>query len=140
MIEGFPDATSRAQPIAGNLETVRMAGATRQFAFHPSLPLKAMNAPVYTPSSETSSQGSHPSDKEIALLAFKHWRQEGCSHLRPEHWLNAEKELMSIYAAQGPAFAPAESERLEEFWEQEMEAISCYAMDNEFSHSTKGWS
>lgn len=99
-----------------------------------------MNAPVYTPSSETSSQGSRPSDKEIALLAFKHWKKEGCSHLRPEHWLNAEKELMSIYAAQGAAFVPAESERLEEFWEQEMEAISCYAMDNEFSLSTKGWS
>ena len=79
-----------------------------------------MNAPVYTSPRETSSSGSHPSDKEIALLAFKHWKKEGCSHLRPEHWLNAEKELMSIYAAQGPAFAPADSERLEEFWEQEM--------------------
>ncbi len=99
-----------------------------------------MNAPVYTPPSETSSPGSHPSDKEIALLAFKHWKKEGCSHLRPEHWLNAEKELMSIYAAQGPTFAPAEAERLEEFWEQEMEAISCYVMDSDLSLATKGWS
>ena len=104
------------------------------------LPPKAMNAPVYTPPSVTSSPGSHPNDKEIALLAFKHWKKEGCSHLRPEHWLNAEKELLSIYAAQGPAYAPAESERLEEFWEQEMEAISCYVMDSDLSLATKGWS
>jgi hypothetical protein len=117
-----------------------MDGATRQFAFHPRFTLKAMNAPVFTTPSETSSPGSHPSDKEIALLAFKHWKKEGCSHLRPEHWLNAEKELLSIYAAQGPTFAPAESERLEEFWEQEMEAISCYVMDSDLSLATKGWS
>jgi hypothetical protein len=117
-----------------------MDGASRQFAFHPRLPLKAMNAPVYTPPSETSSSGSHPSDKEIAMLAFKHWKKEGCSHLRPEHWLNAEKELLSIYAAEGQAFMPAESERLEDFWEQEMEAISCFVMDSDLSLATKGWS
>ncbi len=99
-----------------------------------------MNAPVYTTPSETSCSGAHPSDKEIALLAFKHWKKEGCSHLRPEHWLNAEKELLSIYAAQGQAFVPAESERLEDFWEQEMEAISCYVMDSDLSLATKGWS
>jgi len=98
-----------------------------------------MNAPASTITREPQSRGSHPSDKEIALLAFKNWRQEGCSHLRPEHWLKAEKELISIYAAQGQAFAPAESERLEDFWEKEMETISCYAMDSELSLATKGW-
>ena len=117
-----------------------MDGAPRQFAFHPRFTLKAMNAPVFTTPSETSSPGSHPSDKEIALLAFKHWKKEGCSHLRPEHWLNAEKELLSIYAAQGPAFVSADSERLEEFWEQEMEAISSYGMDRDLTLATKGWS
>jgi hypothetical protein len=35
---------------------------------------------------------------------------------------------------------PAESERLEEYWEQEMETISCYAMDSELSLAAKGWS
>ena len=99
-----------------------------------------MNAPASPLTRESQSRGSHPSDKEIALLAFKNWRQEGCSHLRPEHWLKAEKELISIYAAQGQAFVPAESERLEDFWEQEMETISCYAMDSELSLATKGWS
>lgn len=99
-----------------------------------------MNAPALTTLSETISPGSHPSDKEIALLAFKHWKQEGCMHLRPEHWLTAEKELMADYAAKGQAFNPDESERVEDFWEQEMEAISCYAMDSELSLATKGWS
>jgi len=99
-----------------------------------------MNAPASTKPRESISRGSHPSDKEIALLAFKNWRKEGCSHLRPEHWLKAEKELLSIYAAQGQAFVPAESERLEEYWEQEMETISCYAMDSDLSLATKGWS
>ena len=92
------------------------------------------------PPCETSGQGSHPSDKEIALLAFKNWRKEGCSHLRPEHWLTAEKELLAIYADKEQAWVPAESERLEEFWEQEMETISCYAMDSDLSLATKGWS
>ncbi len=100
-----------------------------------------MNAPVYTsPTSETSSPGSHPTDKEIALLAFEHWKQEGCSHLRPEHWLTAEKELMAEYAARGNAFVPTDSERLEDFWVQEMETASCYALDSEQSLATKGWS
>lgn len=99
-----------------------------------------MNAPVISIPSETFSPGSHPTDKEIALLAFKHWKKEGCNHLRPEHWLTAEKELMAAYAAQGHAFIPAESERIEEFWEQEVETLSCYAMDNELSLATKGWS
>lgn len=99
-----------------------------------------MNAPTSTPLCETPSAGSHPTDKEIALLAFKHWKQEGCNHLRPEHWLTAEKELMAAYAAQGQAFVPAESARIEEFWEQEMETLSCYAMDSELSLATKGWS
>lgn len=103
-------------------------------------PPKAMNAAVSTTPSETCSPGSHPSDKEIALLAFKHWRQEGCSHLRPEHWLKAEKELLSSYASQGATYGPQDSERLEEFWEQEMETIACYVMDSELSLATKGWS
>lgn len=99
-----------------------------------------MNASVYSPPCETSKPGSHPSDKEIALLAFKNWKREGCSHLRPEHWLKAEKELLAVYASQGQSFAPAESERLEDFWEQEMETISCYAMDSDLLLATKGWS
>ncbi|MBN8418723.1 MAG: DUF2934 domain-containing protein [Verrucomicrobia bacterium] len=99
-----------------------------------------MNAAVYSTPCETSNSGPHPSDKEIALLAFKNWKKEGCSHLRPEHWLKAEKELVANYAAQGPAASPVDSERLEEFWEQEMEAISCYTMDSELSLATKGWS
>lgn len=99
-----------------------------------------MNAAVYSSTCETSGQPSHPSDKEIALLAFKHWRKEGCSHLRPEHWLKAEKELVAIYATREPASMPAESERLEEFWEQEMETISRYTLDTELSLATKGWS
>ncbi|MCF7789516.1 MAG: DUF2934 domain-containing protein [Prosthecobacter sp.] len=99
-----------------------------------------MNAAVYNKPSETCSPGSHPSDKEIALLAFKHWKKEGCSHLRPEHWLKAEKELLATYASLGQAFVPAESERLEEYWEQEMETVACYNMDSELSLATKGWS
>ncbi len=99
-----------------------------------------MNAPVYTPMpSAKSSPGSHPSDKEIALLAFEHWKHEGCSHLRPDHWLTAEKELKAAYA-KGSVFAPVDSERLEEFWVQEMETVSCYAVDSEHSLATKGWS
>ena len=98
-----------------------------------------MNASASTTTHESYSRGSHPTDKEIAMLAFKNWRQEGCSHLRPEHWLKAEKELISIYSAKGQAFVPAESERLEDFWEQEMETISCYAMDRELTLATKGW-
>lgn len=99
-----------------------------------------MNAAVYSNPGVACDPGPHPSDKEIALLAFEHWRNEGCPHLRPEHWLKAEKELQAIYATQGPSLAPAESERLEEFWEQEMETISCYVMDSELSLATKGWS
>lgn len=99
-----------------------------------------MNAAVYTPPGETCSPGSHPSDKEIALLAFKKWKTEGCSHLRPEHWLRAEKELLAIYAAKGQAFVPAESDRLEEFWEQEMETLSCCVMESENTLAMKGWS
>ena len=117
-----------------------MNGATRKTAPFKFYRFKAMNALVHPPPSETSLTGAHPSDKEIALLAFKHWKKEGCSHLRPEHWLNAEKELLSIYAAKRQAFIPAESERLEEFWEQEMEAISCHVMGRELSLTTKGWS
>ena len=100
-----------------------------------------MNAPVFTMSSQTPSPNSpQPSDKEIALLAFRHWKQEGCLHLRPEHWLTAEKELVEAYAAQGDTFIPADSERLDEYWEQEMETLSCYAMNTEHSLTTKGWS
>ena len=99
-----------------------------------------MNAPVFTTPSETFSPGSPPSDKEIALLAFKNWKREGCSHLRPEHWLKADKELLAVYASQAQSFLPADSERLEEFWEQEMETISCYAMDSDLLLATKGWS
>ena len=72
-----------------------------------------MNAAVNTPTCETTSPGLHPSDKEIALLAFKHWKKEGCSHLRSEHWLKAEKELVAIYAAEGQSYIPAESEWME---------------------------
>lgn len=99
-----------------------------------------MNAAVYSTPSETSHPSSLPSDKEIALLAFKNWKKEGCSHLRPEHWLKAEKELVATYAAKGAAASPVDSERLEEFWEQEMEAITCFTMDSELSLATKGWS
>ncbi|MDZ4405387.1 DUF2934 domain-containing protein [Prosthecobacter sp.] len=98
-----------------------------------------LHAPVLTTPCESSSLGSYPSDKEIALLAFEHWKLEGCSHLRPEHWLNAEKELMEAYAAQGGAFAPADSDRLEEFWEKETETISGFAHSNELNLTTKGW-
>lgn len=99
-----------------------------------------MNAPASTPvPSPAPSPGPHPSDAEIALLAFEHWRQEGCSHLRPEHLITAEKELLAAYA-KGSAFTPADSERLEEFWVQEMETASCYAADSEHSLATKGWS
>lgn len=99
-----------------------------------------MNAPVITTPSETSNTHPHPSDKEIALLAFRHWKQEGCTHLRPEHWLTAEKELTAAYAAQGSSFAPADPDRLEDFWVREMETISSYALDSEHSLATKGWS
>ncbi len=99
-----------------------------------------MNAPAYPTTSETSSAYPHPSDKEIALLAFKHWKQEGCSHLRPEHWLTAEKELTVAYATQGNSFVPADNDRLEDFWVREMESVSCYAVDSEHSLATKGWS
>jgi hypothetical protein len=101
-----------------------------------------MNAPppVTHAQRETASPCPHPSDKEIALLAFKHWRQEGCQHLRPEHWLTAEKELMAAYAAEGPTLAPADADRLDEFWERETETASCYAMDSELSLATRGWS
>lgn len=98
-----------------------------------------MNAPQFTSLSETSSPGSHPTDKEIALLAFKHWKLEGCHHLRPAHWLTAEKELMAVYATQGCTFMPVESERIEKFWEQELEILSSYTMDSELSFATKGW-
>ena len=99
-----------------------------------------MNAPLSnTAPIESSSPGSHPSEKEIALLAFEHWKKEGCSHLRPEHWLTAEKDLMAAYAEQ-KAFVPADAERLEEFWVREMETASCYALDSEHSLTTKGWS
>ncbi len=100
-----------------------------------------MNAPAYLPPSTAPAPrpGPHPSDTEIALLAFEHWKKEGCTHLRPEHWLTAEKELNAAYA-KGTVFAPADSERLEEFWVQEMEAASRYAVDSEHSLATKGWS
>lgn len=82
-----------------------------------------------------------PSDKEIALLAFKHWKEEGCLHLRPEHWLTAEKELLAAYAAPGHStFVPAAYDRMEDFFEPETTTFSCCAINDKISLTTKGWS
>lgn len=70
---------------------------------------------------ESSSHGSYPTDKEIAFLAFEHWKREGSPHLRPEHWLSAEKKLLAAYAAPQAAFVHTEDEEL---WEQETETSS----------------
>jgi Protein of unknown function (DUF2934) len=98
-----------------------------------------MNATVFSSPCETSSHGSHPSDKEIALLAFKHWKKEGCSHLRPEHWLKAERELMAVYASRIEDSTSEESRRLDDFWEREMEAIAFRPMNGEITLTTGGW-
>ncbi len=89
---------------------------------------------------ETENPCPHPSDKEIALLAFKHWKNEGCLHLRPEHWLTAEKELLAAYSAEGKGLVPAEADRLDDYWEQETEDASRYAMNSELSLATRDWS
>jgi hypothetical protein len=99
-----------------------------------------MNAPVNTLPHAMPSTDAHPTDKEIALLAFEHWRNEGCRHLRPEHWLTAEKELKVAYANQGPTRTAAEANRLENFWEREMETVFRHALNSEPTHTTKGWS
>lgn len=98
-----------------------------------------MNATVFSSSRETFSYGSHPSDKEIALLAFKNWKKEGCTHLRPEHWLKAERELMAVYASRGEDSAGEEAPHLDEFWEREMEAIAFRPMESEITLTTGGW-
>jgi hypothetical protein len=97
-----------------------------------------MNAPVFTVPNESFSAGSHPSDKEIALLAFKHWKSEGCSHLRPEHWLFAEKELMEAYASQNHDFVPSEAERSKADWERDAEIVSCFTQGHASNLATKG--
>ena len=83
-----------------------------------------MNAALFTTK-------SHPSDKEIALLAFENWKSEGCSHLRPEHWLFAERELIEAYAVQSREFAASDSERDEEI-------ISCFTQSHASHLATKG--
>lgn len=98
-----------------------------------------MNATVFSSSRETFSYGSHPTDKEIALLAFKHWKKEGCAHLRPEHWIKAERELMAVYASRGVDSASEESGQLDEYWEREMEAVAFRSADSEITLSTGGW-
>lgn len=90
-------------------------------------------------SSESSSHGSYPSDKEIAFLAFEYWKQEGCPHLRPEHWLHAERELAEAYSHQN-VFVPAEHEDIEEFWERETETVSAFNQENVFQLPTKACS
>ena len=99
-----------------------------------------MNALVKPTYREMAPPCPQPPDKEIALLAFKHWKSEGCEHLRPEHWLTAEKELLAAYAAGGQASGPAEADRLDDYWEREAEEASRYAMESEFSLGTRGWS
>lgn len=69
----------------------------------------------------------HPSDKEIALLAFEHWKSEGCSHLRPEHWLHAERELMEAYEAQSQEFASSDFENTTAGWAEDEGIVSCFA-------------
>ncbi len=102
----------------------------------------APSAPVFTTKSESSTYGSYPTDTEIALLTFEDWKTEGCPHLRPDHWLNAEKKLVEAYAGQNQkfVFTPADSEGLQDFWEKETETISGFAHANEFTLATKGWS
>ncbi|WP_395751933.1 hypothetical protein [Prosthecobacter sp.] len=99
-----------------------------------------MNALATTMPRATATPCPPPSDKEIALLAFKHWKDEGCLHLRPEHWLTAEKELLAAYASEGRPMTPVDADRLDDFWERETEEASCYAMDSELSLATRGWS
>ncbi|MBB5033356.1 DUF2934 domain-containing protein [Prosthecobacter vanneervenii] len=98
-----------------------------------------MNATVFSSPCETFSYGSHPSDKEIALLAFKNWKKEGSTHLRPEHWIKAERELMAVYASRSDDTASEESGHLDEFWEREMEAIAFRSTDSEIALTTGGW-
>lgn len=101
----------------------------------------APNTQVFTGHYEsTSTFGSYPSDKEIALLTFENWKMEGCLQLRPDHWLKAEKKLVEAYAGPGGIFAPVDSDGLEDFWERETETISGFAHANEFNLATKGWS
>lgn len=90
-----------------------------------------LNPQALNASGESSSHGSYPSDKEIAFLAFEYWKKEGCSHLRPEHWLNAERELAEAYAKQN-IFVPAGHEDLEEYWERETETASGFTCENVF--------
>lgn len=97
-----------------------------------------MNASLFTAPCVSTGPGSHPSDKEIALLAFKHWKLEGCSHLRPEHWLSAERELMDAYAAEGCCFVPVESARLEKFRERKAGPASGRVQVSEHNFTTKG--
>lgn len=95
---------------------------------------------AYTSAGHSSTYGSHPTDTEIALLTFENWKTEGCPHLRPEHWLTAEKKLVEAYAGKGTFHCPTDSDGLEDFWEKETETISGYAQANELNLATKGWS
>lgn len=88
-----------------------------------------------TSSCGSFSQSSHPLDKEIALLAFEHWKTEGCPHLRMEHWLSAEKQLMEAYA-QKFFLVFAECSDLDE--SGETETVSGLVNDHETNPATKG--
>lgn len=84
-------------------------------------------APISDASCESFRHGSHPTDTEISLLAFKHWKLEGGPHLRPEHWLKAEKKLLEAYSGHESATVATESESLEEFLRMGTETISGFA-------------
>ncbi|HBJ83358.1 MAG TPA: hypothetical protein DDZ88_05685 [Verrucomicrobiales bacterium] len=87
----------------------------------------APDASISGTSWESLRQGSYPTDAEISLLAFKHWKMEGGPHLRPEHWLKAEKKLLEAYSGHESPSVATESEGLEEFWEKQTETISGFA-------------
>lgn len=89
---------------------------------------------------EPYSSGSHPSDTEIALLAFENWKLEGSPYLRPEHWKNAERALQAMYAGSVGTVAVVEPEALDEYWEHETETSSGYAQFQDGNPATKGWS
>jgi hypothetical protein len=91
----------------------------------------APDAPLDETTCEPFRHGSHPTDTEISLLAFKHWKLEGGPHLRPEHWLKAEKKLLEAYSGHGSATFATESESLEDFFGMETETISGFAHHHE---------
>jgi Protein of unknown function (DUF2934) len=43
-----------------------------------------------------TSIGAHPSQEEIATLAYSLWQTRGCQHgMADEDWLSAEKDLIA---------------------------------------------